>query len=248
MPTGQGMQKDQWEQRMFEFFLRLLKGSMFNGRFDKPGLIIRYLSENVNVAEWETVALNQRFDHNKRVFFSDGEEPPGDPMARRAWEAKRRQQRIEAEQRIRSRTGKKCPVCGSWNTDRVKPEDHPTNILLPFGAFKDQLLCLNPACGARTMWDSQELEVDHDTEVIVKCDILSSPFRHPNGKLMQLRHPALDIWKVNGTHEVWNDEEVRRMMMSMWIGEKEFMGTKDNWFHESVASFEAALKEIADGS
>jgi hypothetical protein len=234
------MQKDQWEQKMFQYFHdKLLKGSPFGQRFEKAGLIIRYLQEEIKTAEWETIALNQEYNVDKKAFVNVGA-PPEDPLQRRSWDAERRKARQLAEQRIRSGTGKKCPVCGSWNTERVAPEDQPKNILLPISAYHDFLVCKD--CSSRVMWESQELEVVHDTEVIIKCDILSKPFSY-KGVMQRMRYPALDVWRVNGTHASWKDEEVRKMMYTMWMEE-----TRDVWLHESQVGFEAAYKRLQSES
>lgn len=236
MGTGQGMQKDQWEQKMFKFFVtRIIPASPFGNRFQNAGLIIRYIQDEVKTAEWETVALHQTFDFDEKKFHEDST-PPDNPLERRAWDADRRKKRSEAEQRIRSKTGKKCPVCGGWDTERVAPQDQSRNIILPLAAKDDYLAC--HTCKATVMWNSEELEQGHDTEIIVKGDILSRPFQY-EGKMLCFRHAAIDIWKVNGTHESWRDDEVRKMIYTMWTEV-----TVDVWAHEAQVAFVDKMVEL----
>ena len=237
---GEGMSKDQWERKMFEFFFQLLQGSGL--RFDKTsvGLILKYGQEPHEEAMWETIAVKQEFDNRKHAFINVGD-PPTDPAERRRWDAERRKKVAEWEQRIRSRTGIKCPHCFSWNTTRMTPEEivksateKGTPTAIPPG---DYMVCLD--CSTRVIWEKAKLEAVHDTEVIFKAKLHSEPFSL-KGKMLQSSCEQVFVISVNGTHETWKQAEVRDFLVRMFSAE-----ILPTWREEAIAAFDAERKRLA---
>ena len=237
MPLGEGMDKEQWENKMCQFFHRLLKGCPLNVDPKTVGVRVKYLMDDTDKAEWETTAVNKEFDKLKEQFLNVGP-PPTDPKLRRAWEAERRKKKTQLEQALRSKTGKKCPICGSWDTVRVEPKDLPRTSLITFlSTHHDYLVC--KTCSTRTMWESEELEVIHSTEVIFQAHMLSRPFRY-KGKVVRVRHPDVYIVKVPGQHDQWKQEEVRRMIQTMFTEE-----IVPLWTTASEHTFLSKMRELA---
>jgi len=237
MPLGEGMSKEEWEDKMCKFFHRLLRGCPLQVDPMRVGVRIKYLMEDTTYAEWETQAVNQEFDKQIEQFLKIGL-PPEDPKERRKWEADRRKKRDRWEAAMRSGSGAKCPACGGWDTVRIEPKDLPKNKLTTFlSTYKDYLVCKD--CGTRTMYDSEELEFVHNTEIIFLADILSRPFSH-NGKIFRMRHPDVYVVKVQGQHDQWKQEEVRRMIQVMFTEE-----IVPLWTTASEHSFLEKLKELS---
>jgi len=231
-----GMNREDWENKMCELFHKLMKGSSMKYDPRHLGIKIKYRTDPTEHAEWETIAVHKEFDEEKKSFLNVGA-PPEDPAGRRRWEAEVRERRKKWEERIRSKTGKKCPTCGGWNTIRMTPEDLPqSSIITPISTSRDFLVCVD--CSTRVMWDSQELECTHDTEIIFLAHILSRAFMY-EGKMMHLRHPTVYVVKVNGQHDAWDQDEVRKMMYTMFVEE-----IVPLWVTEAQGSFEMKMREL----